>query len=73
MRRKGAHLVGSVACFPERYGDELIALALAVISGKPTPPVVYVKHQLVTLTNVDQIYPLDGFDPVEATARSNFP
>ena len=72
MRRKGTRLVGSVAYFPERYGDELIALALAVISGKPTPPVVYVKHQLVTPANVDQIYPLDGFDPNEAAARSKF-
>jgi ribose transport system substrate-binding protein len=69
MRRKGTRLVGSVAYFPERYGDELIPLALAVIAGKPTPPAVYMKHVLVTPANVDQIYPLDGHDPVEERVR----
>jgi ribose transport system substrate-binding protein len=63
MRRKGTGLVGSVAYYPERYGDELIPLALAVIDGKPTPSAVYVKHLLVTPANVDQVYPLDGYDP----------
>ncbi len=63
MRRKGTRLIGSVAYYPERYGDELIPLALSVIDGKPTPPAVYVKHLLVTPANVDQVYPLDGHDP----------
>jgi ribose transport system substrate-binding protein len=59
MRRPGSRMVGSVAYFPERYGDELIPLALAVIAGRPTPPAIYTKHQLVTPANVDQVYPLD--------------
>ena len=59
MRRPGSQMVGSVAYFPERYGDELIPLALSLIAGKPTPPAVYTKHQLVTPSNVNQIYPLD--------------
>jgi ribose transport system substrate-binding protein len=59
MRRPGSRMVGSVAYFPERYGDELIPLALSVIAGRPTPPAVYTKHQLVTPANVDQVYPLD--------------
>jgi ribose transport system substrate-binding protein len=63
MRRKGTRMVGSVTYYPERYGDELIPLALAVIDGKPTPSAVYVKHHLVTPANVDQIYPLDDHEP----------
>jgi ribose transport system substrate-binding protein len=34
-------------------------LALDILSFKATPPAVFVKHQLVTARNVDQIYPND--------------
>jgi ribose transport system substrate-binding protein len=48
-----------VAYFPERYGDELIPLCLNILQNKPTPPAVFVKHQLITPKNVRLIYPLD--------------
>ena len=57
IRVAGSRLVGSVAYFPERYGEAAIALALNILQGKPTPPAVFVKHQLVTKDTVDQIYP----------------
>lgn len=60
MRHPGSRLVGSVAYFPESYGDELIPLAIAILSGKPNPPAVYTRHELITPKNVDHIYPLDG-------------
>lgn len=59
LRRPGTRLVGSVAYFPERYGDELIPLALNILRKKPVPSAVFVKHQLLTPRNVDLIYPLD--------------
>ncbi len=51
--------MGSVAYFPERYGDQLIPLALTLIRGKTVPPATFVKHVLVTPQNVDRIYPHD--------------
>jgi ribose transport system substrate-binding protein len=59
LRRPGTRLVGSVAYFPERYGDELIPLALNILQQKPAPAAVFVKHQLLTPRNVDLVYPLD--------------
>jgi len=59
LRRSGTRLIGSVAYFPERYGDELIPLALGILKKKPEPPAVFVKHQLITPKNVGLVYPLD--------------
>lgn len=59
LRRPGTRLVGSVAYFPERYGDELIPLALSMLQGKPAPSAVFVAHQLVTPKNVGLIYPAE--------------
>lgn len=57
LRRRGSRLVGTVAYFPERYGDEVIPLAISVLSGKQMPPAVFVKHRLLTAGNVDSVYP----------------
>lgn len=57
MRRAGTRLVGSVAYFPERYGQDLIPLAISMAAGKPAPPAVFTKHKLVTPKNVDEVYP----------------
>lgn len=59
LRRPGTRLAGTVAYFPERYGDELIPLALAILQRKLIPSTVFVKHQLLTSKNVDLLYPLD--------------
>jgi ribose transport system substrate-binding protein len=52
-----SRLVGSVAYFPERYGESLIPLAIDIIQGKATPPAIFVKHQLVARENLRRIYP----------------
>ncbi|HEV2761367.1 MAG TPA: substrate-binding domain-containing protein [Pyrinomonadaceae bacterium] len=57
LRRPGTRLVGSVAYFPERYGDELIPLALSILQKKIVPSAVFVQHQLVTPRNVNLLYP----------------
>ncbi|MEO6817604.1 MAG: substrate-binding domain-containing protein [Edaphobacter sp.] len=59
LRRPGTRLIGTVAYFPERYGDEIIPLALSILQKKSVPSTVFVKHQLLTPRNVDLIYPLD--------------
>jgi ribose transport system substrate-binding protein len=60
IRTPGSRLIGSVAYFPERYGEAAISLALNILQGKPTPPAVFVRHQLVTRETVNQIYPNDS-------------
>jgi ribose transport system substrate-binding protein len=59
LRQPDTRLIGSVAYFPEKYGDDIVALALDILHRKPVPPAVFVKHQLVTPENVDHIYPND--------------
>jgi ribose transport system substrate-binding protein len=59
LRRSSTPLVGSVAYFPERYGNEIIPLALGILRQKLLASTVFVKHQSVTQRNVDLIYPLD--------------
>jgi ribose transport system substrate-binding protein len=60
LRRPGTRLVGTVAYFPERYGDDLLPLALTVLQRKSVPPAVFVKHQLLTPKNVDLFYAHDA-------------
>jgi ribose transport system substrate-binding protein len=59
LRRSGTRLIGTVAYFPERYGDEIIPLAIGILQKRSVPTTVFVKHQLITPRNVDLIYPLD--------------
>jgi ribose transport system substrate-binding protein len=63
MRRRDTRLVGSVAYFPERYGDQAIRLAAALLAKRPVPPAVFTKHELVTPENVDRLYPFDEVLP----------
>src|SRR6187200_1704028 len=59
LREPGTRLIGSVAYFPEKYGAEILAVALDILHRRPVPPAIFVKHQLVTPENVDHIYPND--------------
>jgi ribose transport system substrate-binding protein len=59
LRESGTRLIGSVAYFPEKYGDEILAVALDILHRRPVPPAVFVKHQLVTPENVNHVYPND--------------
>ena len=47
MQRPGSPLVGATAFYPDRYGDQLIALALKILRGEPVPPAVYIEHTFV--------------------------
>ncbi|MGI8961750.1 MAG: substrate-binding domain-containing protein [Bryobacteraceae bacterium] len=59
LRQPGTRLIGSVAFFPERYGDNLIRVALDLLNRRPVPPAIFVKHQLITPESLDHYYPND--------------
>ena len=59
IRRPDSRLIGSVAYFPERYGNDVIPLAMSILQGKPVAPAMFVRHQFITRRNVDLLYPLD--------------
>ena len=57
MRRPNSRLLGSVAYFPERYGQQLIELALRILAQRhPVLRTVFIKHQLLTPSNLKQYY-----------------
>ena len=59
LREPKTRFVGSVAYFPERYGENLIRVSLDILNQRPVPPAVFVEHKLVTPTTVDHYYPND--------------
>jgi len=61
LRRRRSPLIGSVAYFPEHYGDHIIRLARLILAGRPVPPAAYTRHVLITAENVDRYYPVDRF------------
>ena len=66
LREPRSRMIGSVAYFPEKYGDGLIRLALDLLARKPVQPAYLTKHQLVTPENVDHFYPNDTLMAVAA-------
>jgi ribose transport system substrate-binding protein len=64
LRQKGTRLIGSVAYFPEKYGAEVMSVALDILNHRLVPPAVFVKHQLVTPENVNHVYPNDELMPM---------
>ena len=57
MHHPNSRLLGSVAYFPERYGEQLIALALDILTQKISiPRAVFIKHQLLTPSNLKHHY-----------------
>jgi ribose transport system substrate-binding protein len=59
LREPKTRLVGSVAYFPERYGENIIRVSLDILNQRPVPPAVFVEHKLITPTTVDHYYPND--------------
>jgi ribose transport system substrate-binding protein len=59
MRRPGTALVGSVAYFPEGYGEKLLRIARDMLNGRQLPRAVFTQHQIVTPANVNKAYAND--------------
>jgi ribose transport system substrate-binding protein len=60
LRQAKTRFVGSVAYFPERYGEDLIRASIDILSQRPVPPAVFVEHKLITPSLVDHYYPNDS-------------
>jgi ribose transport system substrate-binding protein len=69
LREARTPLIASVGYFPEKYGDGLIRLALDILAKRPTPPAVFVRHQVISRENVDHFYPNDALLGLEPPAR----
>jgi ribose transport system substrate-binding protein len=67
MREPRTRMIGSVAYFPEKYGEGLMRVALDLLAHKPVHPACFTKHHLVTPENVDHYYPNDAL--LAAAAR----
>jgi ribose transport system substrate-binding protein len=63
-------MLGSVAFFPERYGDDLIRVSLDILNHRPVPPAVFVEHKLVTPATVEHFYPNDGLIQLSTLGRN---
>ena len=50
-------VLGSVAYFLDRYGSEVLPLAVKMLNGEHVPPRSFTAHVLVTARNVFRIYP----------------
>ena len=62
MRRSDFPFIGSTSYAPEAYGEQLLALALRILRGEPTPPALYCRHTFITPENIDEYYPSDDED-----------
>jgi ribose transport system substrate-binding protein len=60
LRDPSTRMIGSVGYFPERYGRELVRVALDLLNRKAVPPAVFIKHHLITPETVDHFYPNDS-------------
>ena len=50
-------VLGSVAYFLDRYGNDVLPLALKMMNGEQLPPRTFTSHVLVTARNVFRVYP----------------
>ena len=54
---RGSVVLGSVAYFMDRYGDDVLPLALRLLRGETLPPRTVTPHILVTAANIFREYP----------------
>ncbi|MBV9248118.1 MAG: substrate-binding domain-containing protein [Acetobacteraceae bacterium] len=54
---RGSVVLGSVAYFIDRYGYDVLPLAMRMLAGEKVPPHTVTKHVLVTAGNVFREYP----------------
>jgi len=66
IRKPGTRLIGSVAYFPERFGNDLIPLAVNILHRMHVPPAVFIKHRLIDAANIDRFYANDSLRAIAA-------
>ncbi len=55
--RDNPAFIGSVAYFPDRYGDYLIPLAIDLAAGETPPEQVLIDHLWIDGSNIEEYYP----------------
>lgn len=55
--RENPAFIGSVAYFPDRYGDYLIPLAIELAGGAEPPEEVLIDHLWIDGANIEEFYP----------------
>jgi len=54
---RGSIVIGSVAFYLDRYGYDVLPLAVRMLRGEPIPPRTVTRHRLITAANVFVEYP----------------
>jgi ribose transport system substrate-binding protein len=54
---RGSIVIASVAYLLDRYGYEVLPLAIRMLNGEPVPPYTATRHVLATAGNIFTIYP----------------
>jgi ribose transport system substrate-binding protein len=57
IRNADSRIIGSTAFMPEKYGQQLLDIALRILNGESIPPAVYIDHVFVDTKNIDLYYP----------------
>jgi ribose transport system substrate-binding protein len=57
--RNDPQWVGDVAFFPERYGELIMPLAIALANGEAVPEQALVTHEFIDASNIDEYYPAE--------------
>jgi len=70
IRRTDSRLIGSVAVFPERYGQAIMEIAHDLLQGRNVPPAHYAEHELITAQNINSVYASDFLVGPAILARS---
>jgi len=70
LRLPQTRMIGSIATFPERYGDHLIQIAFDILQNKPVQPATYAPVQLLTPGNIEHFYPSSLFADADKQRRS---
>jgi len=73
LRQPKTRFVGSVAYFPERYGENLIRVSVDLLSQRSVPPAVFVEHKLIVPETVDHYSPNDGLAQMTRSESSMIP
>jgi ribose transport system substrate-binding protein len=59
IRNPASRIIGSTAFMPEKYGEQLLDMALRILHGELVPPAVYIEHVFINADNINSYYPKD--------------
>jgi ribose transport system substrate-binding protein len=57
IRNPHSRIIGSTAFMPEKYGQQLLDIAIRLLNGESVPPAIYIDHIFINAENIDLYYP----------------